>query len=210
MNSFKENGYIYKKNKISQDVCKIVTNYALFDEIQNYSKEYNLYGESSRVPNAHSKYADPLMESILIYLKNIIEEEIEISLYPTYSYYRVYRNNDDLSFHKDRESCEISCSVCFGYSYEQHLSWPLIVNNKEFKMSPGDILIYKGIELEHGRKPLISEKNVWHVQGFFHYVDKNGPYSNMKYDKREKVGINPMNNNVNKKYLQFLEKNENR
>jgi len=47
--------------------------------------------------------------------------------------------------------------------------------------------VYSGCEITHWREPL-NIKNSWHVQGFFHYVDKNGPYAEYIYDKRNKIG----------------------
>ena len=48
-------------------------------------------------------------------------------------------------------------------------------------MSPGDIVIYKGCEVDHGRP--IPFEGFWHSQMFLHYVDRNGKYTSWKYDK---------------------------
>jgi ribonucleotide reductase beta subunit family protein with ferritin-like domain len=55
-------------------------------------------------------------------------------------------------------------------------------------MKPGDIVVYRGVDLEHSRKEFTPPADDWHVQAFFHYVDSNGPYSEYLYDQRESVG----------------------
>jgi hypothetical protein len=79
--------------------------------------------------------------------------------------------------------------MCFNYSYaDQDLNWPIFMKGNKVTLMPGDLVIYRGCELEHWREPLIHPSDVWHVQGFFHYVDANGPYSEFKYDKRSSIG----------------------
>jgi hypothetical protein len=182
-NFFMEHGYCVIKNAISDELRDFVTQYALFDEMQNFSSI------DSQVPNAHSKYSDPAMESMLLQLHSVMEQSTGLNLYPTYSYYRVYRNGDELVPHKDRPSCEISATMCFNYSYtDQNLNWPIFMEGNKVTLMPGDLVIYRGCDLEHWREPLIHSSDVWHVQGFFHYVDANGPYSEFKYDKRSSIG----------------------
>lgn len=197
---FTEHGYCVIKNAILGELRDFVTQYALFDEMQNFSSA------DSQVPNAHSKYSDPAMESMLLYLQKIIEDGTGLSLHPTYSYYRVYRNGDKLVPHKDRPSCEISATMCFNYSYTtQELNWPIFMEGNKIILTPGDLVIYRGCELNHWRELLTHSTEVWHVQGFFHYVDAAGPYSEFKYDKRSSIGmvnrINQVPNATLKSYI---------
>jgi hypothetical protein len=69
-------------------------------------------------------------------------------------------------------------------------------------MKPGDIVIYRGIDLEHSREEFKPPGNDWHVQAFLHYVDVNGEYSDWAYDKRENVGF--LNSNKNKNYIHYV------
>jgi hypothetical protein len=203
---FKEKGYCVVKNAISDELRDFVTQYALFDEMQDFTPE----GFGTQVENAHSKYADPTMESMLLHLHKTMEENTGLSLHPTYSYYRVYRNGDVLKIHKDRPSCEISCTLCFNYSYDDtKYQWPIYMAENKINLSPGDMVIYRGCDLDHWREKFDYNKDVWHVQGFFHYVDANGPFSNFKYDQRENVGHLKESRKVNqvhpqKPYITFL------
>lgn len=184
-NDFKEKGYCVVKSAISPELRDFVTQYALFDEMQTE------FRGDDQVPNAHSKYADPAMETMLIHIQDIMEKNTGLSLYPTYSYYRVYRNGDDLKVHTDRPSCEISCTLCFNYSYDDKtFQWPIFMDGKAVVLNPGDLVIYRGCELSHWRDKLICNDDVWQVQGFFHYVDANGPYPDHRFDKRPTLGIN--------------------
>ena len=196
---FMEKGYIVVKNAINTDLRDFITQYVLFDEIQDFNSEESQV-LNAQVPKAHAKYGDPAMETMLLQLHPLMEESTGLDLHPTYSFYRVYRNGHQLPPHTDRPSCEISATMCFNYSY-QNYDWPIFMDGHPLVLKPGELAIYRGIDLEHWREPLDVGKNSWHVQGFFHYVEKYGQYSNYKYDKRESIGIKKIKNK--KKYIFF-------
>lgn len=185
---FKNHGFCIVRNAISDELRDFVTQYALFDEMQDYTPEGDVGYVS--VPNAHSKYVDPAMETMLLHLQSTIEEHTGLSVFPTYSYYRVYRKGDDLKKHKDRPSCEISATMCFNYSYDDSkYQWPIYMDGNAVALYPGDLVIYRGCDLEHWRESFnIEDENDWHVQGFFHFVDANGPYTDYKFDQRTSIG----------------------
>ena len=141
------------------------------------------------------------METLLLNLQPLIEKETGISVYPTYSFYRVYRPGDELVIHKDRPSCEISITISLGYDYSgADYSWPIFVDGKPCVLEPGDLVCYRGVDLDHWREKFIAPDNSWHVQAFLHYVDINGPYSEYKFDKRESIGIKKQ-----KEYKSYIE-----
>ena len=202
--TFKKDGYCIVKSAISEELRDFVTQYALFDEMRNFKPE----GAGYQVANAHSKYADPAMETMLLHLHSIIEKNTGIDLYPTYSYYRVYRHGDELKPHTDRPACQISATMCFNYSYDKNeYNWPIFVDGNSVVLEPGDLVIYKGCELQHWREIFNSHSEDWHVQGFFHYVDSTGPCADHKFDKRETIGgikDNEITQLVEKKsYIQY-------
>lgn len=181
---FSKKGYCLIKNAVNPELRDFITQYALFDEMQDFSPD------GQQVPNAHSKYGDPAMETLLLNLHDLMQKHTGLELYPTYSFYRVYRPGDDLKIHKDRPSCEISATLCFNYSYDtEDYTWPIYMEGNQVKQNPGDLVIYKGCELDHWRDVFdLRDDNAWHVQGFFHYVDANGPYNDYKFDKRDSIG----------------------
>jgi hypothetical protein len=211
---FKNQSYIEVQDCIDQELCKIVTDYCLLKE----KTELEIEHKGGQVENAHSVYGDTLMDTLMsTVIHKIMEEKTGLELCPTYTYYRVYRKGMDLKRHTDRESCEISSTVCFGFNYKnmpEDYSWGIFVdpisakipklsqpakdgtynshNNPgiEYKQNPGDMLIYKGMELEHWREKFDVPRGSWQVQAFFHYIDKNGPnYPTWKWDQRKSLGI---------------------
>ena len=206
MKMFQSQGYCIVQSAISDNLRDFITQYALFDEMQNFSPEKNINTGGGQVPEAHSVYADPAMESMLLVLHSIMEENTGLKLLPTYSYYRVYRNGDKLEKHKDRESCEISCTLCFNYNYNDlEFRWPIFIEGNPVKLEPGDMVVYRGCELDHWREPLVCDNDAWQVQGFFHYVDANGPFSNFVFDQRSSLGVKnrTLENVSTKSYIQY-------
>jgi len=137
----------------------------------------------SHVTGALSSIGDVFMDGLLMDLLPRAEGISRLKLFPTYSYFRVYRRGDVLAKHTDRPSCEISLSLCLGY--EGQSPWPLKVESpagiSSIELAPGDGLFYRGIECPHWRDSM----NLDHAaQVFLHYVDQDGPYAEWKYDKR--------------------------
>ncbi len=134
------------------------------------------------VPGTPASYGNPLIETVLRKLVPSIEEWCGCRVFPTYSYFRIYKHGDVLNRHRDRPSCEISLSVSVGFSGGQ--PWPLFIEGEggafAAAMRVGDGLLYKG-GLPHWREPFTGSMA---AQVFFHYVDQNGPNSEWRNDKR--------------------------
>ena len=91
--------------------------------------------------------------------------------------------------HTDRKSCEISMTLNFTIDNKP---WPIWIETKEgfnipVELYPGDAMIYRGMELAHWRLPYREGND--QMQLFLHWVDANGPYTNMLYDKRPMLGV---------------------
>lgn len=201
---FKEKSYCIIKSVISDEMCNFLNQYCLFDELKNPQTD-----KDCMVPRTHSKYADLAMESLLVILQDKMQEITELKLYPTYSYYRVYRNGSTLHPHIDRPACEISTTLCINYDYnDTDYHWPIYIEGSPIRLQPGDMVIYKGCELEHWREEFTPKQNSYHIQGFFHYVDANGPHKNAKYDSRLALGTIDKNKNksIDSKfpYIQYV------
>ena len=182
--NFEKDNYIFVKNAISKVMCNLLTNYTLMQQ------EHNPNVQDEMVANTHAKYGDHAMEALLVNLLPVVELYTNLTLYPTYSFYRVYKPGDILKKHVDRPSCEISVSLTLGYEYEsenKNYNWTLWAGDTEFEFFPGDMLIYKGLELSHWRDPF-NVKSGWQSQVFLHYVDANGPYSSLIHDTRPNLG----------------------
>jgi hypothetical protein len=207
LNNFNKHGYCIVKSAISEELRDFVTQYALFDEQQDFD-DRETGGSFAMQGIAHSVYADPAMETMMLHLQKIVQENTGFELYPTYSYYRVYRPGNILKSHVDRPSCEISVTLCFNYSYDSNIyQWPIFIEGKSVVLEPGDMAIYRGCDLEHWRSEFKNHaEDAWHVQGFFHYVNVNGPYKQYKFDNRPQIGVireDLRKKTVNKSYITY-------
>jgi hypothetical protein len=192
---FEEKGYTVVRGALSRELVDAATQYVLFDEMQDFNPDI-------QVPGAHVKYSDPLMETLLLKLQPTIEAATGVSVYPTYSFYRIYGPGDELKKHIDRPSCELSITLSLGYDYQgKNYSWPIYVNGAACYLEPGDLVCYRGIDLEHWRTPFEAPEGSWHAQAFLHYVDSSGPYSEWKWDKRSSIGEPKKKKQIDKPYI---------
>jgi len=211
--SFKKNKYQVIKGAISKELADIGYTYLKISAeadhwmLENYVTHSGnwLVGNfhDKQVPGSYAKYADRLMETLLIKTIPVMKAKTGLNLIPTYSYTRLYRTGNILNRHKDRPSCEISTTLCLGGD-----PWPIFIDPtgtdnviKEYEgiikpgapkgikvdLKPGDMLIYSGCELEHWREPFQGKLC---GQVFLHYNHANGRFAKSNlYDKRPMLGI---------------------
>jgi hypothetical protein len=209
--NFNKNKYTILKNAISPELAKFVTNYfllkrkvarTLFDEryISQFTEEWGIWNDP-QIPETYSHYADIAMETLLEWVKPAMEKHTGLKLIPTYSYARIYKKGDILQRHKDRFSCEISTTLNLGgdpwsifLSPQENVGIPdgkkitSASNVKGIKvdLKPGDMLIYKGMELEHWREPFKGENC---IQVFLHYNNVSKEAKLNQFDKRPHLGL---------------------
>ncbi len=202
--SFKKNKYVIVKKAISKELADFCNDYFMTKrQVARvlFSTGYLNSSESSfgtwndqQVPNTYSHYSDIVMETLLIKLLPIMEKETKLKLNPNYSYARIYKKGDILHRHVDRFSCEISTTLFLGGE-----EWPIFLKrNKEIKINLkiGDMLIYRGNEIEHWRESFKGENC---AQVFLHYNNKNTKDSDKNlYDKRPILGLPYYFKNENK------------
>ncbi len=164
--------YIYFQNK------RTAANYLYQNKlISPYDESWGNWNDI-QMPNTYSHYADPVMETLMLKQLPIMNQVTGLELLPTYTYARIYKNGDTLHRHKDRPSCEISSTINLGGD-----AWPIFLEpsgeeNAEgisVNLKPGDMLVYKGCELEHWREPFQGYDC---GQVFCHYNDSNGDFKN--------------------------------
>jgi hypothetical protein len=197
---FKKNKYVVIKKAISLDMADFVYKYFIlkrrvaqtfFDKrfISPFTEYFGIWTDS-QVPNTYSHYADIAMETLLVKLHPIMEKITNLKLTPNYSYARIYKKGDILKRHKDRFSCEISTTLFLGGD-----EWPIYLepSGKEglkgikVNLKHGDMLVYKGNELEHWREEFKGENC---AQVFLHYnnLATEGSKENL-FDKRIHLGL---------------------
>ena len=195
--SFKKSKYKVVKKAIPKILSHFVADYFCikkevnltmlkFKYISPFQTDYGSWRDT-QIPNTYSHYSDIAMETLLLGLLPKMEKESDMKLVPTYSYARIYKKGDVLERHKDRKSCEVSATLNLG-GYK----WPIFLqpsgkNNQKgvkINLNVGDMLMYKGCELEHWREPFDGEMC---VQVFLHY-NKKGKDSN-EFDGRLHLGL---------------------
>lgn len=173
---FKQFGFAVIRSLIKHPLVRALYQYSIARASRGTMKS------DSQVPGTPAAYGDPAMEELLVRTMSVIESVTGVEVYPTYSYFRVYKHADVLQKHTDRSACELSLSVCLGYIADE--SWPIWVEAGEPKrivLMPGDALLYKGAEIAHWRDEFEGTKA---VQAFLHYVCKDGPHSACRFDER--------------------------
>lgn len=183
---FKEKKYVIVDSALDPSICEDLTNHML------KLVEDNKTLKDSQCPLSESIYGDPVLDAVLEDLRPTIEKATGLNLYPTYSYARKYLPGDELKPHTDREACEISATLTLNFKgnvWPIHVSTDDKVENDigEILMKPGDLVIYRGMEINHWREPYTQGE--WQCQVFLHYVDADGPHKDLKYDTRESLGI---------------------
>lgn len=139
-------------------------------------------------PSKYARYADPLMEVMLVNSKGAVEEIVGCDLLPTYSYSRVYVEGDDLERHVDRPSCEYSVTVNVACDGEPWPIWMQYGDAEPAKitLNPGDAVVYKGCDVHHWRNKMVHTRV--NAQFMLHYVAKDGPFAEYHWDKRPGAG----------------------
>ena len=211
--SFKKNKYQVLRNAISKDLAAFCYKYLQISaEADNWMLNNGVTHSGNKlvgnfndpqVPNSYAKYADRVMETLLVDTIKVMQNKTGLRLVPTYSYCRLYRTGNILKRHKDRPSCEISTTLNLGGD-----PWPILIDptgsdnvideyknihkpgapkGVEVNLKPGDMLIYSGCELEHWREPF---KGKLCGQVFLHYNHADGRFAKTNlYDKRPMLGI---------------------
>ena len=190
---FSQNKYQVIKKAVPYELANFIFNYFLLKrDAVNYMYKNNLVAENgmlgtwkdAQVPNVYSHYADFVMETLLMKVMPIMKKETNLDLIPTYSYARVYEKGSVLAKHKDRPSCEISTTLNLGGD-----PWAIYLEGIKVDLTPGDMLIYAGHDMEHWRDEFTG--NIC-AQVFLHYTHVNGQFADSNlYDKRPLLGLPP-------------------
>lgn len=220
--NFKKNKYCILKNAISEELSDFIYKCFLLKRtvantlfLNKYCSPFeNIFGywDDPQVPNTFCIYGDPVMETLLVKMLPLMQEATKLKLTPNYTFARIYKKGDILDRHKDRFSCEISTTLNLGGD-----NWPIYLSPKEnvgipdgkkitkvsnakgikVNLNPGDMLVYKGNEIEHWREEFKGENC---GQVFLHYNDvkTKGADKNI-FDTRPHLGLPDFFKNEQKK-----------
>ena len=210
---FEDKKYMVIRNAVSYELANFGYNYLLLKrEASKWMRDNNYISkftpgfgtwEDTQIPNTYSQYGDFFMETLMMKVFPIMQKRTRLRLVPCYTYTRVYKKGDILKRHSDRSSCEISTTLHLGGQ-----PWPIfldptgtksVINEEKQIIKPnaptgfpidlevGDMLVYRGCDLEHWREPFKGEHC---AQVFLHYNNVDGPFGTQnKFDKRPLLGI---------------------
>jgi len=186
-NAFNKHGYIKVEGLVDEQTVKTISQY--FENKIHRGEWVSRKIEGTRDASKFGYYADPLIEVMLKQCLPAIEEQTGLELEPAYSFSRVYQEGEELKPHTDRPSCEISATINVACTGDIWPIWMQYEDNDPIKcmLKPGDAVIYKGCEITHWRRKL--PKGQINVQFMLHYVDKNGPNAEYKFDRRGALGL---------------------
>ena len=199
---FKKDKYVVIKQAISKELATFTANYfAMKKQVMDtcrqarYISPYEtLLGEyepaDGQIPHTYSSYSDIAMETLMLKCQPVMEKTTGLKLTPAYTFARIYKHGDVLKRHKDRFSCEISTTMNLGGD-----PWALYLepSGKEglkgikVDLKPGDMLVYRGCELEHWRNKFKGKEC---IQVFLHYNNHKTPGAKDNiFDKRPHLGL---------------------
>ena len=194
--AFKEELFEVSKKVISDDlILNIKTTFELVRQnlyLQNnleFNEDTKYLFNDYEIKKGFSYYGGYFTESLLIQLQPLIEAIVQCKVYPTFSYARFCYNGAELLKHKDRMSGEYAVSM--NIHKKNNIKWPIYFKklNGEtvsLELDPGDMVVYKGQDLEHWREPYIGDEV---IQIFLMYVNVKGSFSHLKYDRRKNLGL---------------------
>ena len=151
---------------------------------------HQLYCNKPKVIGSSEIYNNFLYEELNYAVKKEVEKIIGKTLIPTYHIERYCYEDQELKFHSDHNFSEIAVSINIKNIINPwNLNFYNVKTNNisSISLSPGDAVIYKGIEIPHWRNKLIgskfnkikkifTKKKLFHQQIIFYYVISDGYY----------------------------------
>jgi len=206
METKKQGWEIYRDDKfavirgaISWDSANFLFNYlgvkrTVAEKLLSDDYESELIGtfeETDTDKSVYSIYGDIAIDTAMLKVKQQVNKLIGEQIYPTYSYARIYPYESIVAPHKDREECEIACSMYLG-----GIKWDMFVEGKDgperIDLNIGDMIVYAGTEISHWRETFLgvdSDGNPGeYTQVFFHYQRASNENVN-PFDGRGHAGL---------------------
>jgi hypothetical protein len=192
--SYKENGFIVKKNVLHEQTVNLLKlQFKMLEECtyiqHNIDYSNKDYFADPQVNKSFSWYSNNCFESLMLILQKDYENILNKKLFPCYSFARVMYEGAVMKKHKDRPSCQYSVSICIDEDLDN--PYPIFIEDYAGKthsvhLKSGDALFYNGTELNHWREEYQGKEQ---MQVFLHYVDAEGEFKDCKFDKRLCLGL---------------------
>jgi hypothetical protein len=197
---YREDGYTTIRSLVPPEVAANLFKQLQMD-LQSAGRSFESFAQSQPLSKQQTvdisgHFYRPLT-TFLWGLTPIVSQLTGADVLPSYDYFRIYQKDDICRVHSDRPSCEHSVSLTLAYSDGK--PWPLEVGSRRVvqeepcvedfgdepysavEMQPGDAVLYRGIDLRHGRmKP---NPNGWSAHLFLFWVERGGEFAQHAFDE---------------------------
>jgi hypothetical protein len=182
--SFFSNRYLPVRNIIPESVLDYLKQYC---KIKLDNQEFF---KDEQCPSSLSLAGDPALDALLEWLRPEISRLVGLDLTPTFSYARIYAQDEVLVRHTDRPACEIGLTVALevpeGAPPSVLCLSPPGLPDASIEMAEGDGCLYAGTEVAHWRDAFPCDG---YVQVFFFFINTHGRYfPDYAYDGRRHLG----------------------
>jgi hypothetical protein len=175
------------RNAVSLELCEFLAlEFTMMAEVCGLLYPGEDLSDMSK--NTFARYSPLMFEALSVKLLPTVEQLTNLTLYPAYSYARIYYKNSELQKHIDRPSSEVTVSLCIT---KDETSWPLHIQDSEgvdneIFLDVGDMVVYSGRKHLHWRTPFTGTSQ---IQAFFQYVNAFGNEAWLKWDSRPSLGL---------------------
>jgi hypothetical protein len=176
-----DNNYLVIDNFITEEKAKEL--YKCFKSEANINPQ--AFSHDPMCPKSLAIYNFRWFVELLIDKIPFMSEVLEEPMFPTYSYARIYANQEVLKKHKDRHACEVSVTLHLD---SDGTEWPIWVTKPSGEqvscnLKSGQAVIYLGMISEHWRDAFQGQE---YGQVFLHYVRGRGENWVCYFDKFQK------------------------
>lgn len=197
-------GYVHVRKVAPPQVAKSLLGVISRDMARSGASERLLHAPSVNKKPAYEFHSSQYPPAMTFHwgLTSRMSDLTGKRLLPTYAFFRVYQKGDVCTVHSDRQACEHSLSMALAYS--DGIVWDFEIGRvpRDFEsgsripaaedfgdepyssvgLSPGDAILYKGVNHRHGR--MTPNPNRWSAHLFLHWIDADGPYADWAFDKK--------------------------
>jgi hypothetical protein len=177
-----DNNYVVIDNFISQEKAQELYKYFTEEALKNPKA----FAHDDQCQKSLAMYDFRWFVELLVDKIPFMSEVLEEPMFPTYSYARIYANQEVLKKHKDRHACEVSVTLHLGSDETEWPIWFTKPNGEQvsYNLKPGQAVIYLGMISEHWRDAFEGQE---YAQVFLHYVRGRGENWVCYFDKYKKA-----------------------
>lgn len=176
-----DNNYLIIDNFITEDKAKELHKW--FKNEANTNPQSLVY--DNECPRSLCIYDFRWFVELLVDKTPFMSKVLEEPMLPTYTYARIYTNQEVLQKHIDRHACEVSVSLHLDSDGTEWPIWFTKPNGEQIScnLKSGQAVIYLGMKTIHWRDAFQGKE---YGQVFLHYVRSRGENWVCFFDKKRR------------------------